>query len=49
MNQETVKDLGHMAYANLNQEQLKQLMVIEDEINKNRQNKVYLMAMIDEK
>ncbi|WP_156943661.1 hypothetical protein [Alkaliphilus transvaalensis] len=46
MNQEVVKDLGSMNYADLSKEQLTQLMKIEDEINANREKKVYLMALV---
>ncbi|SET23870.1 hypothetical protein SAMN05660297_01790 [Natronincola peptidivorans] len=44
MNQEIIKDMGNMNYADLSKEQLKKLMAIEDEINSNRQEKVFLMA-----
>ncbi|ARE85755.1 hypothetical protein [Clostridium formicaceticum] len=44
MNEEVKKDMGQMSYANLTEDQLKKLMMIEDEINQNRQEKVYLMA-----
>ncbi len=46
MNQEVIKDLGGMNYADLSQEQLFELMKIEDEINSNRDDKVYLMALV---
>lgn len=45
MNQEVIKDLGSMNYANLSDAQLSQLKRIEDEINANRDQKVYLMAL----
>ncbi|SDJ81311.1 hypothetical protein [Natronincola ferrireducens] len=47
MNQEVNKDMAAMSYANLTDEQLKQLMSIEDDINKNRQEKVFLMAFVN--
>ncbi|MBM7614731.1 hypothetical protein [Alkaliphilus hydrothermalis] len=46
MNQEVIKDLGNMSYANLSQSQLAQLQEIEGEINANRQDKVFLMALV---
>jgi len=46
MNEEVIHDLGNMNYANLSQEQLAQLQNIEDEINLNRQDKVFLMALV---
>lgn len=47
MNQEIKKDMGNMSYANLPQEQLSKLREAEDEINKNRQEKVFLMAFVN--
>lgn len=47
MNQEVNKDMGKMSYASLSQDQLQKLMTIEDEINKNRQEKVFLMAFVN--
>lgn len=47
MNQEVIKDMGKMNYANLSEDQIQRLMAVEDEINKNRQEKVFLMAFVD--
>ncbi|SCX80013.1 hypothetical protein [Alkaliphilus peptidifermentans] len=47
MKNENHQDVRSMNFANLTQEQLTQLKKAEDEINSNRENKVFLMAMID--
>ena len=47
MNQEIIKDMGKMSYADLSEDQVKRLMMVEDEINKNRQEKIFLMAFIN--